>query len=137
MFLKIRVRSVLFILVTHVASTMAQVSGQSADPRSYGMTSGRLVATLAAVGALIGVVVGALSVFRTATRFASVGRFVAIVTGLIGIVVGGVIVATSAGFGTGGGRAGAIVALVLGIIATALGGLALARSRGGSQEVSL
>ena len=52
------------------------------------------------------------------------------VVGLISLVVGGLALARSAGrIGTGNGRAGAIVALVLGLIGMNLGVLALARSR--------
>ena len=104
----------------------AQVASPSPDPSSYGMTSGRLVATLAAVLALIGVVSGAVALFRPSVWFASI---IALGAGLVGAAVGGLRVATASGIGTGGGRAGAIVALVLGLIALALGGLSLSRSR--------
>ena len=58
------------------------------------------------------------------------GAFVALASGLIGMALGALVVATSdGGIGTGNGRAGAYVALVVGLIATVLGGLALARSR--------
>lgn len=106
---------------------------QPADPTSYGMTSGRLVASLAAVVGLIGVVIGLLSLFRPASRFGTasgpLGALLALGAGLIAAVVGGLKVVTASGIGTGGGLAGAIVAVVLGLIAIVLGGLALARSR--------
>jgi hypothetical protein len=55
---------------------------------------------------------------------------VALVSGLIGMVLAGLHLATNTGgIGTGHGRAGAIVALVVGLIGAVLGRLALARSR--------
>lgn len=97
------------------------------SPSSYGMTSGRLVATLSAVLALIGVVMGGVALARPlGPAYLRIG---AIIAGLIGVIVGGVRVMTASGIGTGGGRAGAIVALILGLIAVALGGFAFARSR--------
>ena len=57
------------------------------------------------------------------------GATVAAVVGLTGVVIGGLTLARSAGrIGTGNGRGGAIVALVLGLIGMVLGRLALARS---------
>lgn len=108
--------------------TFAQISPEPRDPTSYGMTPGRLVATLAAVLALIGAVIGGLALARRAGKF---GAIVALAAGVIGTAVGGFVVATSTGFGTGGGRAGAIAALVLGLISLALGGLAFIRARTG------
>lgn len=106
---------------------------QQPDPASYGMTSGRLVATLAAVVGLIGVVIGLLSLFRPAGRFGTasgpLGALLALAAGLIAAVVGGLKAVTASGIGTGGGLAGALVAIVLGLIALVMGGLALARSR--------
>lgn len=91
-------------LAVFAAPTLAQVSVEPTDPRSYGMTSGRLVATLAAVVALIGIVIGGLALARPAGRFgAAFWRFGAIAAGLIGAVVGGLRVATAGGLGTGGG----------------------------------
>jgi hypothetical protein len=106
---------------------------QPADPTSYGMTSGRLVASLSAVVGLIGVVIGLLALFRPAGRFGTasgpLGALVALAAGLIAAVIGGLKAVTASGIGTGGGLAGAIVAVVLGLIAIVLGGLALVRSR--------
>jgi hypothetical protein len=104
---------------------VAEVSAQSPDPTSYGMTSGRLIATSAAVLALIGVIVGAMGVFRPGR----IGGIAALAAGLVGTIVGGWVIATAVTFGAGGGRAGGIVALVLGLIALALGGLTLVRYR--------
>ena len=108
------------------ATTLAQVSTEPRDPTSYGMTSGRLVATVSAVLALIGVVSGGLALAR---RVGKLGAIVAVIGGLIGTAAGGYIVATSAGVGTGGGKLGAFVALVLGLISLALAAAALVRGR--------
>jgi len=119
-------------LIALAAPAAAQVSDQS--PVGYGMTSGRLLATSAAVLALVGVVIGVLALVRPAGIFGiasgRLGAIVALAAGLVGMALGGLAVATSGGrIGTGGGLAGAIVAVVLGLIAIALGGLALSRSR--------
>jgi hypothetical protein len=125
---KLRFSLLLFIglTVATLAPAVGQVPSTSPDPTSYGMTSGRLVATLAAVIALVGAVAGGWALARPGTI---VGRSIAIIAGLIGTIVGGLRIATASGIGTGGGRAGAIVALVLGLVAIALGGLALPRFR--------
>ena len=135
MFLKSRVFFSLLIL----AALALQVFADAVAPpmptptpsaSSYGMTSGRFVATFAAVVALIGVVIGGVAALRPSGLFGTSGaRTGAIIAGLIGVGVGGVRVMTATGIGTGGGRAGAIVALVLGLIALALGALAIQRSR--------
>ena len=72
---------------------------------------------MAAVVGLISVVIGGLSLARSAGRFGTgsgrTGAIVAAVVGLIGIVLAGLHLANSTGgFGTGSGRAGAIVAIV-------------------------
>jgi hypothetical protein len=55
---------------------------------------------------------------------------VALVLGLIGLVIGGLVVATAdGGLGTGNGLGKGIVAMMVGLIGMTLGGLALARSR--------
>lgn len=52
------------------------------------------------------------------------------VAGLISMALGGLVAATAdGGLGTGNGLGGAYVALLVGLVGTALGGLALARSR--------
>ena len=122
------VLSLLVLAVPAVAQGAAQP-----DPMSYGMTSGRLVASSAAVLGLIGVVIGVLALLRPSGRLGtasgSLGAILALAAGLIAAVVGGLKAATTTGIGTGGGLAGAIVAVVLGLIAIVLGGLALSRSR--------
>ena len=104
------------------------------EARVSGMTPRRLVASIAAVVALIGMGIGGLALVRPAGRFGTasgrLGAIVALASGLIGIAFGGLMIATApGGLGSGGGLAGAVVALVVGLIAMALGGLSLARSR--------
>ena len=128
--------SAAFGVILPVTAVVAQATSRSSDPASLGMTSGRLVATSAALVALIGAVVGGVALLRPTGVFGtSMVRLGAIVAGLIGVAVGGSVVATTTNFGTGGGRAGAIVALVFGVLAIALGGMALARSRRASEGV--
>jgi hypothetical protein len=93
----------------------------------YEIGSGRTVPTVAAAVGLISVVIGGLVLARSAGR---AGAIVTLVAGLISMAVGGLHAANSAGgLGTGNGLAGAIIALALGLIGMILGGLALARSR--------
>jgi catechol 2,3-dioxygenase-like lactoylglutathione lyase family enzyme len=99
-----------------------------------GTGSGRTGASIAAVVALIGVVIGGLALARSSGRIGGGkgrdGAIVALVAGLIGTALAGLHLATATGaIGTGSGRAGAMVALVLGLIGMVLGWLALARSR--------
>jgi Family of unknown function (DUF6223) len=112
----------------------AHVSAQSAPVDAYTLTSGRLLGTLAALVALAGVVVGGLTLARSAGRITNGNgkreAIVALVAGLTGMVIGGLVVATAEGGpGTGYGIVGGFAALAIGLIATVLGWLALARSR--------
>src|SRR5829696_5529296 len=111
----------------------AHVWVQPDATRVYGMTPRRLWATTAAVLALVGVVIGGLALRRSADRIGTgKGRMaiLALVAGLIAVVNGVLNLAIAKGGpGTGNGIVGGAVALVLGLIATALGGLALVRSR--------
>ena len=123
------------------APAAAQVSDQPPTVSVYTVTPERIAATVAAVVALIGAVIGGLALARSAHRIgAGNGRartIWALVLGLISVIIGGLHMAYSAGgFGTGNGLAGAIVALVLGLIGMVLGGLALARSRRNAAPVA-
>lgn len=100
----------------------------------YGPTTRRLWATIVAVVALVGVVIGWFSVARPHSRFSvaygRLGAIVALVAGLIAALNGGmVLVFATGGPGTGNGVVGGAGALVLGLIAMALSGMALASSR--------
>jgi hypothetical protein len=97
---------------------------------AYAVTGGRLVASVAALVALAGAVVGGLALARSAGRAARTRAIVAVVAGSIGVFGGGVVVAVAdGGPGSGSGVVGGFAALLFGLIATGLGGLVLARSR--------
>ena len=95
-----------------------------------GTTPARARALVGAVVGLISLIIGGIALARSG-RVGSgrTGAIVALVLGVLGLILSVVHLAGSTGFGTGGGRAGAIVALVLALIGTSLGGLALSRSR--------
>ncbi|MFJ8013749.1 DUF6223 family protein [Streptomyces sp. NPDC096339] len=124
-----------FMSVRYVlaAPAAAHASLQPIAADAYELTSGRMVGTGAALVALAGVVVGVLSLARSAGRIGNGGRrgaIAALVSGLVGMVVGAVNLAVAdGGPGTGNGVVGGAVALVLGLIAAILGRLALVRSR--------
>jgi Family of unknown function (DUF6223) len=114
--------------------TAAQVSGQSAAVSVYTLTPERIAASVAAVVALIGAIIGGLALVRSADHMGSAngrrGAIVGLVLAPIGLVIGGVVVATAdGGLGTGNGLGGGVVAMVVGLIGMAFGGMALARSR--------
>jgi hypothetical protein len=113
------------------APAAAPVSNPAA-PGANTLTPKRIMASGAIVTALIGAVIGALALTRTAGRTGNRRRraIVALTLGPIALVMGGLVVATAdGGIGTGNGLAGAIVAIVVGLVGTILGGLALARGR--------
>ncbi|MDI6102155.1 DUF6223 family protein [Actinoplanes sp. NEAU-A12] len=87
-------------------------------------TPERLIGAVAALAALAGVIAGVLALTRPARR----RPMIALVTGVFGIVVGGLVVVTAdGGPGTGNGIVGGWAAVVLGLIATAMGGLTMSR----------
>lgn len=114
-----------------LASAHASLLQQIVGPNT--MTTDRFWATTAAVLALVGVVIGGLSLVRagrTDTGSERKGAITALVAGLIAAVVGGLVLVTAdGGPGTGNGVLGAGVAIVLGLIAMAIGGRVLAQSR--------
>lgn len=100
----------------------------------YTMTPERMLASLAAVVALIGVVIGGLALTRSAGRVGTGngrrGAIVALVLAPIGAATGGLVVATAdGGLGTGNGLGGGIVAMIVGAVGMTLGVLALTRAR--------
>ncbi|HMN28199.1 MAG TPA: DUF6223 family protein [Caldilineaceae bacterium] len=140
-------RAVAFMLVALVAAALfgglvyaVLVAAQVSEPSAitvYGPTPRRLWATTTAVLALVGVVIGGLTLARSAGRFGAasapsgfpLGAIVALVAGLVAVVNGGLNLAVAnGGPGTGNGVVGAAAALVLGLIAMVVGGLALPRS---------
>jgi hypothetical protein len=119
--------------LVHAVLVAADVS-EPAATTVYGVTPRRLWATTAAVLALVGLVIGALALRRSAGRIGTgtgrMGAIVALVAGLIAVVNGGANLAiANGGPGSGNGVVGGALALVLGLIAMVLGGSALARSR--------
>lgn len=121
----------LFGGLVYVMLVAAHVS-EPAATTVHGLTQRRLWATMSAVLALVGVVIGGLALHRSASRIGTgrKGGIVALVAGLVAMVNGGLNLAIATGGpGTGNGVVGGAVALVLGLIAMALGGLAQARSR--------
>jgi hypothetical protein len=130
---------VLFGVLVHAVLVAAHVS-EPAATTVYGATPRRVWATVAVVLALVGVVIGALVLRRSAGRVGTgdgrMGAIVALVAGLIAALNGALNLAIAKGGpGSGNGVIGGAMALVLGLIAMGLGGLALARSRRTSQEV--
>jgi hypothetical protein len=120
-------RSPIRFALTAVAFALAAPAAQAGV---IATGSGRAGATVAALVALVGVVVGGLAVARPAAARGRDGAIVALVVGLMGTLLAALHLATSTGaVGTGNGRGGAIVALVMGLTAVALGRLALSRSR--------
>ena len=111
------------------------VAAHASEPAAttvQGLTPRRLWATMSALLALVGVVIGGLALARPASRFgAASGRSEAIVSlsaGMIAVINGGLNLAVATGGpGTGNGVVGAAAAFVLGLLALALGTLALAR----------
>jgi hypothetical protein len=123
----------LFGGLVHAVLVAAHLS-EPAATTVYGLTPRRLWATAVAMLALVGAVIGGLTLARPASRFGTasgrLGAIVALVAGLIAAVNGALNLAVAnGGPGTGNGVVGGAAALVLGLIATVLGGLALVRSR--------
>lgn len=123
---------VLFALLVHFVLVAANVSKPAATT-VYGMTPKRIWATVVILLALVGVVVGGMSLYRAARGIGNHGRRgarMALVAGLIAAVNGWLVLAfATGGPGTGNGVVGGAVAFVLGLIAAAFSGLALFRSR--------
>jgi hypothetical protein len=97
---------------------------------AYTLTGGRFTATLAALVALAGAVVGGATLARSAGPAGARRRraIFALAAGLLGIVIGGLVVATAdGGPGSGSGVVGGFAALALGLLATVLGSVVLAR----------
>ncbi|MGH9158457.1 MAG: DUF6223 family protein [Vicinamibacteraceae bacterium] len=123
----------LFGGLVHAVLVAARVS-EPAAATVQGLTPQRLWATTVAGLALVGVVSGGLALARPASRFGTAsgrpGAIVGLVAGPIAVGIGGLLLAVATGGpGSGNGVVGAAGAVVLGLMASALGGLALARSR--------
>src|SRR5262245_20872351 len=119
--------------LVHAVLVAAHVS-EPAATTVYGPTPRRLWATVAALLALAGVVIGGLALRRSAGRIgpgsARTGAIMAMMAGSVAAFNGGLNLASATGGpGSGNGVVGGAAALVLGLIAMVLGGLALARAR--------
>jgi hypothetical protein len=124
--------AVLFAGLVHAVLLAAHVA-EPAVATVYGLTPRRFWATMAAMLALVGVIIGGLALAHPATRFGMAsgrrGGTLALLIGLIAALNGGLNVAIATGGpGTGNGVVGGAAAFVLGVIGMAAGGLALARS---------
>jgi hypothetical protein len=126
------VAAALFAMLVHVVLVAAHVSGPLTNT-VHGPTMRRLWATTAVTLGLAGVIIGSMALARAARRIGNRGRngaALALVAGIIAVVNGGLNLAVATGGpGTGSGVVGGAAAFVLGLIGTALGGLALSRSR--------
>jgi hypothetical protein len=125
----------LFGGLVHAVLVAAHVSKPAATT-VHGLTPRRLWATMAAVLALVGVVIGGVALARPAGRFGiaagRLGAIAALVVGLIASVNGGLNLAlANGGPGSGNGVVGGAAAFVLGLIAVVLGGIALGRCHTG------
>jgi hypothetical protein len=123
---------VLFAVLVHAVLVAAHLSA-SAPNTVQGLTPRRLWATTALALGLAGVIIGSMALVRAARRIGNRGRngaILALVAGILALVNGGLNLAVATGGpGTGNGVVGGAAAFVLGLIGTALGGLALSRSR--------
>jgi hypothetical protein len=94
------------------------------------LTLDRAVATVAALVALAGAIVGGLTLARSAGSSVTRRSFVAMAAGVVGTFVGILVLVTAdGGPGTGNGVVGGYAGVMFGLIAVLLGGLALLRSR--------
>ena len=123
--------AVLFGGLVYVVLVASHVSDPAATT-VQGLTARRAWATLSALLALVGAVIGGLALARPAgwlgPASGHLGIIVAFAAGLIGAASGGLNLAlASGGPGTGNGVVGGAAAVVLGLIAAAVGGLALSR----------
>lgn len=124
---------VLFGGLVYTVLVVAQVS-EPAATTVEGMTSSRLWATVTALLALTGVLIGGVLLAPPANRFGSstkrLGTILTLGLGLIAVVNGGLVITSATGGpGTGNGVVGGAMGLVLGLLAIVLGGLAMNRSR--------
>ncbi|MEU8818339.1 DUF6223 family protein [Actinoplanes sp. NPDC048796] len=93
-------------------------------------TTDRLIATVAALLTLAGVIAGILALIRPPGRSAGLRPAIALAAGAVGALTGVLVVATAdGGPGTGNGVVGGWAAVALGPIAAGLGVLALLRLR--------
>ena len=126
------VAAVLFAALVHAVLVVAHLSN-SAATTVQGLTPRRIWATAAMALGIAGVIAGSMALVREARRIGNRGRkgaILALLTGALAVINGGLNLAVATGGpGSGNGVIGGAAAFVLGLIGTALGGLALSRSR--------
>jgi len=126
----ITMAAVLLGVIALAPPAAADIAFAQADTPSYALTAGRLWSLVAAAISLIGVVVGGLARTRAlgGTKNQRRNAFLAMLGGLAGSVIGGlVVVFADGGPGSGSGIVGGYLALVIGLVAIALGWLSLKR----------
>lgn len=130
MILAVVVASALFAALVYAVLIVARVA-EPAGTTVYGLTARRLWATLVAMMALAGVVVGGLALARPMSRLGTArAATLTLGLGLVGVVNGALNLAVATGGpGTGNGVVGGAAAVVLGLIAVTMGWFTLARSR--------
>jgi len=129
--LAIAVGTALFGALVYGVLIVAHVS-EPASTTVEGLTPRRLWATMSALLALAGVVVGGLELTRSARRIGSrssyTGTIVAVMAGFVAIASGALNLGLAdGGPGTGNGVVGGAAAIVLGLLAVVLSGLAWTR----------
>lgn len=133
MVLAIAAAAALFGALVYGVLMVAHLS-EPAATTVQGLTPRRLWATVTALLALAGVVIGGLELARPAFRggraSGHIGALVALTAGFIAVVSGALNLGmANGGPGTGNGVVGGAAAFVLGLIALVLSGLAWTRSR--------
>ena len=126
----ITVAAVLLGLITLATPAAADIAISQAYAPAYTLTAGRLWSLVAAALGLVGVAIGGLARTRVLGGNKSQRRnaLLAMLSGLAGSVIGGIVVAVAdGGPGSGSGIVGGYLALAIGLLAIALGGLALKR----------
>jgi hypothetical protein len=130
-FVRYPAAAILGVVALLVLATSAAAQPTPVNPGE--LTGDRLRALAAMLVALLGVVSGGLalrSAAHTGDWLRRNGPVLALVAGLVGASLGGLLASTAAGgLGTGHGLGGAVVALVLGVIAIGLGVVGRTRSR--------
>jgi len=128
----ITVAAVLLGLITLATPAAADIAISQAYAPAYTLTAGRLWSLVAAALGLVGVAIGGLARTRVLGGNKSQRRnaLLAMLSGLAGSVIGGIVVAVAdGGPGSGSGIVGGYLALLIGLLAMALGGRAMNQAR--------
>jgi len=128
----IAVAAVLLGLITLATPAAADIAISQAYAPAYTLTAGRLWSLVAAALGLVGVAIGGLARTRVLGGNKSQRRnaLLAMLSGLAGSVIGGIVVAVAdGGPGSGSGIVGGYLALPIGLLAMALGARAMNQAR--------